>query len=67
MLKIYRKQKHKSKAINEFQLFHKYMIWMEIFAPSILVDNTKVDYKLEANFNQEFYAFLKETPKRYSI
>lgn len=51
--------------IHELQRMHKLILWLEIFAPNVLVKkNTMIESNIPEDFNVQFYDFLKGTKKR---
>ncbi|KAG5675325.1 hypothetical protein PVAND_005236 [Polypedilum vanderplanki] len=65
IFKIYRRRRSiRSKPIAEFQKMHKWILWLDIFAPSVLSRNSKIIGQIPDDFNLHFYEFLKSTKKR---
>jgi hypothetical protein len=67
--KLFRKKKGdrkaKTKPIADFQRMHKWILWLEIFAPSVFSsDKQEADDNVPPDFNTQFYEFLKNTNKR---
>lgn len=58
----------KIKPVENLKLLNKYVLWMELFAPNILVTPSKVSVQdVPDDFNAIYFEFLSNTPKRLNM